>query len=168
MGYRLHDDGRPLRQTLVDIAEPIDLVVDNGTITRLFIPCSYVGNHVTRRDAMMQDHIGWPSPDNPDMSFQPMNGSPVEPINLSGEGYDTVEVSVKDDTDGLSFTGVVDGSVICLTIEAMCTAADSDDFETSFSAYAVGSYEDQHTGKEVRLRDVIVKGTLRIIAGTVS
>jgi hypothetical protein len=171
MTYRLPvDRSDSLPEHIDDVARRADINVDNGTITRFYIPCSYVYEKgYTRHDLMVEDHLGWPYPGHPDNSAQqlPPFKTYVDELDMGGEGYTTVEVCLSEEIDGLDFTGIIDGSVINLVIEAMCSDAESNDLEVTYSAYAIGSFDDGY-GNQVDLRDVITKGTLRIIAGPIS
>jgi hypothetical protein len=171
MSYRLPEDWKQqLPGHIDDVARRADISVDNGTVTRFYIPCSYVYEKgYTRHDLMVEDHLGWPCPGHPDSSAQqfPPFKTYVDEIDLGSEGYTTVDVCLSDDTiDGLEFTGEIDGSIINLVIKAICHDAQSDDIEVTYAAYAIGSFDDGY-GNQHELRDVITKGTLKIIAGPV-
>lgn len=170
MGYRLPEDWCDMHpQHIDDVANTADINVDNGTITRFYIPCSYVYEKgYTREQQMIDDHLGWPSPDHPDDSAQslPPFETHVGYIDMEGEGYSTVEVGMSEDVDGLSFTGIIDGAVVTLVIDARCASAQTEDVTLAYSVYAVGSFDDG-LGNIGDLRDVVAKGTLRIIAGPI-
>ena len=175
MAYRLPDKRRHF---IVDKASESVIVVDNGTISRVSIPCAYgpVHHHHCHHDRKMHDHVGWPSPDNPDDSCQIPDEHrhhhhcfdqvlAVNEIDLKAEGYESIEVSLADPPDGLSMTGSIDYDIVRMTIVAICPSANTENIDVPFSIYAVGSttVDDE----EIQLRDVITKGILRIVAGPV-
>ena len=165
MGYRLPDE----RQQFRDVATKSDISVDNGTISRMSIPCNYGWlERPPRHDRMMHDHIGWPSPDHPDRSCQlpPRRYGRIiaaHPIDLPGEGYESIEVSLLDPPEGLSMSGDIDYDVVRLSIAAMCPDLEERGADVSFAVYAVGESEELGT----QLRDVVTKGTLHIVAGPI-
>lgn len=166
MGYRLPDR----RAQIFDIATKSDILVDNGTITRISIPCFYHRGKrpPVRHSRMMHDHVGWPSPDSPDRSCQlPVPTRPCPPlpeeIDLPGEGYESIEIAFHDAPEGLSATGVIDRNIVRITLTAMCEAASSIDIDVPYSVYAIGTAPASYGG--VSLRDVVMKGTLHIAAG---
>lgn len=171
MGYRMSHHHH---EHIDDAVSRTVITIDNGTINRIEIPCNYVveddGQH---HDCAIQDHIGWPSPDSPDDSCQvlpcPRHGRHItlEPIDLEGEGYTTIDALFLDAPYGLSASGSIDGNVITVTITAMCPSVSERDALVLFSVYANGTYtEDDDT--ETQLRDVVVKGLVRIVAGPVT
>lgn len=167
MGYRLPDR----RAQIFDVATKSDILVDNGTITRISIPCFYHrGRRPPRHDRMMHDHVGWPSPDSPDRSCQvPVPTRPCPPlpeeIDLPGEGYDTIEIAFHDAPDGLSAVGVIDRNLVRITLTAMCESAATEDQDVPYSVYAIGTAPARYGG--VELRDVVMKGMLHIVAGPI-
>lgn len=179
MAYRLPDKRRHF---IVDKASESVIVVDNGTISRVSIPCAYgpVHHHHCHHDREMHDHIGWPSPDSTDDSCQipdehrhhchfgqmPM----VNEIDLAEEGYESVEISLLDPPDGLTVTGEIDYNVVRITIVSTCETANEENVDVPFSIYVTGSktIEDGETTKTFQLRDVVTKGILRIVAGPIS
>lgn len=181
MGYRLPD------QQVADVASNSLIAVDNGTISRISIECRYRRPPAppSRHDCAPQDHEGWPDPDHPDDSCQipstdlydrfppPFDDGYydrriiVNGIDLPGEGYDEVEVQLLDPPEGLSVTGVIDYDVVTLMIVTMCRDAIRVDVDVPFCVYVLGSMEDNVTGEEIEFRDVLTKGTLRIVAGVI-
>lgn len=156
MAYRLPDD----RNEIVDVAPPTRIAVDNGTITRFYVPCAYVyDGRMSYPEQPFQTFVPcrWP------LMFGPLMR--VEPIDLGEEGYDEIDVQLSESVEGLTFEGAVDGSVINLTISAECEDAISNDIEVAYSVYAKGSFEND--GVTMQLSDVVVKGTLVIVAGPV-
>lgn len=145
---------------------------------------------------MVHDHFGWPSPDNADKSCQlpptrcrwlPV----VEGIDLEGEGYSSILVSMTDPPDGLSFSGAIDGNVVKLTITSLCEDAVEKDLDIPFCVYALsenapvvsdeteqetsGTSENDPNAPSIddvvrttpTLRDIVIKGTLHIVAGPI-
>ena len=68
MTYRLPDKPPKRRRHLVDVATPSVICVDNGSISRIEIPCDYI--HPACHDRMLHDHLGWPEPRRHDRSCQ--------------------------------------------------------------------------------------------------
>lgn len=166
MGYRLPDDrcqNRP--KQINDTARQTVISVDNGTINRIAIPTFFREHH----DVSLHDHIGWPHPGHPDHSCQLPPGCEfvLNEIDLLGDGYDAIEVSMVDPPDGLSFTGSIDYNIVTLNIVAMCNAAISEDIDVTFSAYATGTIDNDYNEEDVQLRDVVTKGVLHIVAGAI-
>lgn len=175
MGYRMNDRHDRYVDEIDDLATQSIIMVDNGTISRISILCFY-GRHdvpiphdgfVTRHD-----HLGWPSPDSIDRSYQP----PMPPaygkvivvngIDLAGEGYDTVEVALHEPPSGLTATGELDGSTVRLTIVTMCNDAVTEDVVVPFCVYATGEHEEDDN-TTTQLRDVVTKGIIRVVAGPI-
>ena len=164
MGYRLPEDRihghHPI--PMVDKANESILVVDNGTISRMSIPCVYgqIGHH-----KMWHDYIGWPSPYHPDFSCQLPPGCDralvVHEIDLNAEGYNSVEIAMLNPPTGLTMSGVIDYDTIELTINCMCQSAKEADVDVKFAVYVLGS------NNGTQLRDVITKGVLHINAGII-
>lgn len=166
MSYRIPEQ----RKHVYDISSRSLVCVENGSISRLTINCFYSIKVLSSRlHRAIHDHLGWPSPSRPDRSCQlpPENDANVisREIDLPGEGYDSIEVSFVDPPEGLSMSGTIEYNVISVTIEAMCESATTEDIEVEFAIYATGtSYPD---GDPIELRDVVTKGTLRILAGPI-
>lgn len=155
MGYRLppHPDDRVHYDAM---ATESTISVDNGTITRVAIPCFYSHGHIIARHYMMcVDHAGWPSPDHPDTSWQTY-GIPDDSIHLEDEGYTDVEMIFASDVpDGIVVTGSLDDNIIRLVIEVECQDALTEDVDASFSLHIVGE----------QLNNTVTKGILHIAAG---
>lgn len=167
MGYRLPDDRCPDRRKHIDdTARQSVIRVDNGTINHISIPSFYQEHH----DRKLHDHLGWPSPGHPDRSCQLPPGSEfvLNEIDLEGEGYDAIEVSMVDPPEGLEFIGSIEYNVITFNITAMCPSAETDDLDVTFSAYATGTIDNDYDEDDVPLRDVVTKGTLHIVAGPIA
>lgn len=170
MGYRMSHHHH---EHIDDAASRTVVTIDNGTINRIEIPCEYaVLDDGCHHDCARQDHEGWPSPDSPDDSCQipscPRHGRHItlEPIDLEAEGYESIEVMFLEPPYGLEASGSIDESTITVTITAMCPSANERDAFVPVSVYAIGTYaEDDQT--ETPLRDVVLKGLLRIVAGPV-
>ena len=174
MGYRLPEE-RP--HQMCATANESMIVVDNGSITRISIPCYYryiEDSYDDRWHREQHDHFGWPSPDSPDDSCQIVSTREyaqtlvINEIDLSGEGYTGVEVCMTEPPEGLSIQSVIDGNVIRLTIYASCPDAETEDIKARFSIYAVGSCSEYGNEDEALLRDVVTKGMLRIKAGSIN
>lgn len=167
MGYRLPDDRYPDHHKHIDdTARQSVIRVDNGTINRISIPSFYQECH----DRKLHDHLGWPSPGHPDRSCQLSAGNEfvLNEIDLEGEGYDAIEVSMIDPPEGLKFTGSIDYNVITFNITVMCPSAETDDLDVTFSAYATGVIDNDYGEEDIQLRDVVTKGTLHIVAGPIA
>ncbi len=166
MGYRVPDTMPDMRLHLHDAATQSLVTIDNGTISRIVIPCHYA--HEEFHDVMEHDHVGWPSPDSPDAScqIQPRRDRVLvlEAIDLPGEGYTAVEVAFVDPPSGLHGEGMVGDGYVAVLFEAMCEDLMTEDADVQFSVFALGSYEylDEET---VSMRDVVIKGTLHIVGG---
>lgn len=169
MTYRLPNLPPERRRHLSDVATPVTITVDNGTISRIDIPCSYVCP--SPHDRPLHDHLGWPYPGHPDQSCQlPSNVDKVilvNEMNLPDEGYTDIEVAFVEQPEGLSIEGDIDLDTVWLTIIASCESAITEDIEAEFAAYATGLGMDDDGNMTVPLRDVIAKGTIRVIAGPI-
>ena len=169
MGYRLPDD----REQFSDVAKQSVINLDNGTISRISIPCFYkYGQSYPKHDRMMHDHVGWPSPRHVDDSCQlpPMKYDQIlvlNEIDLPSEGYTSIEVAMVDEPDGLTVSGVINHNVINLTITIMCQDAIEENIDVPFAVYAIGSTAGRTDVESVDLRDVVTKGVLHIIAGPI-
>lgn len=167
MGYRLPDERyHDHRGRINDTARQTVISVDNGTINRISIPSFYQECH----DRKLHDHLGWPSPGHPDNSCQLLAGNEfvLSEIDLEGEGYDAIEVSMIDPPEGLEFTGSIEYNMITFNITAMCPSAETNDLDVIFSAYATGTIYNDYGEEDVQLRDVVTKGTLHIVAGPIA
>ena len=166
MPYRMPEK----RKHIYDISSRSLVCVENGTISRLTIECFYsIKVMSSRLHRAIHDHLGWPSPSSPDRSCQlpPENDVNVisREIDLPGEGYESIEISLVDPPEGLSMSGTIDYNVINIAIESMCESATTKDVDVEFAIYATGtSYPEE---SPVELRDVVTKGTLRILAGPI-
>jgi len=153
-----------------DRATKTVIKVSNGIVSRMAFPCFYAyradgkpfpPNH--RMPPIWQDHLGWPSPDHPDRSFQPrvIEGLMIEPIHLESEGYTDATVALKDAPDGLSVSAFLDDSIVRIAIETMCDDADSAEVEVPFALYVSGTLvvdEEEHAA-----RDLVTRGVIRIL-----
>lgn len=162
------------RAHIVDLARHSEIVVDNGTVTRISIPCSYGREHHVhdpRRHRMAHDHLGWPSPDHPDESCQlpstrPFNHVTLDPIDLEGEGYSYVDVGMVAPPDGLTFEGYIDYDTIELVVNTHCPDAQTESWDVPYAVYVGGMTVDERDNEtEVELRDVVTKGVLHIVKG---
>lgn len=167
MTYRLPDERyHDHRKRIDDTARQTVISVDNGTINRIAIPTFFREHH----DVKLHDHLGWPYPGHPDRSCQLPPGCEfvLNEIDLPGDGYDAIEVSMIDPPDGLSFTGSIDYNVVSLNIVAMCQDAVTEDVDVTFAAYATGTIDNDYDEEDAPLRDVVTKGTLHIVAGPIA
>lgn len=144
MGYRLRHG------QFDSLADQSVISVDNGSISRVSIPCIY--------DCMPP----MPAPHTPPQHYG--NMICFHEIDLIGEGYDHIEVALLDCPDGLTMTGAIDGSVVSLVITAMCPDAERATLSVPFSVFAVGSVGSDMIAP---LRDVVTKGVLRVVAGPI-
>lgn len=175
MGYRLPtfspqpSDPKSERWPIVDHAAQSVIWVDNGTISRIPIPCFYqYRNDLDRLVRMRIDHLGWPSPDHPDESCQYPTAHDVvyEPIDLETEGYNAVVVALGSPPSGLTVSGQIDYNLVTLSINAMCSSAATADVEVPINVYVTGSKVID--GVTYQLRDVVTKGLLHIVSGLIS
>jgi hypothetical protein len=164
MGYRLpekRDDDWHKRHFL-DVAAQSIIVVDNGTISRISIPCFY-SNEVCH-DKMAHDHCGWPYPGHPDKSCQLPPGCEkalvINEISLANEGYNSVKTAMVNPPEGLAMRGEIDRNYVNLFIAAMCPTAIETDIEVQFCVYITG-----RGSNGMYLSDVVTKGKLKIVAG---
>lgn len=141
--------------------------VSNGIKSRMAFPCFYAyrsdGNPFSPNHRMLpiwQDHLGWPSPDHPDRSFQP-RVIEVEPIHLEDEGYTTATVTLKGAPTGLSVSAKLDDSIVRVDIDAMCSSADTAEIEVPFALYVSGNL--LVDGKSHPARDLVTRGTIKIL-----
>lgn len=194
MAYRKIERERPIRRVLQDMTTRNRTMVQNGATAYLAVPCWY---HEVRRpqhthlhDREWHDHIGWPDPRNPDRSCQGayllnkgmvpyrylddregwvhpgryLNMSDMAPIHLLAEGYDEVEVAFDDPPAGLSGSGRLDPEsdwVVRFLIHPMCEAAVKEDVEVPYAVFVKGNVDGRPR------RDVVARGTLRILAGPI-
>lgn len=174
MSYRLPEersDVFPRRHDphsrAADFSRHSYLAVDNGTISRISIPCVY-GRPFTRYDKLAFDHFGWPSPGHRDRSNYGKILA-IHQIDLPAEGYDEVIVVMPDAPSGLTVTGEINYDVINLTITAICPAAAKQDVDVDFAIYVTGNTSGHTVWDEeiTPLRDLVTKGTLRIYAGLI-
>ena len=174
MGYRYFDNTfDPQSMLLDDTARKSVIKVDNGSISRIAIPCLYSWFEPFQRIRRMHaDHCGWPSPGHPDNSSQEP-ASPfdvtleIDQIDLSAEGYDRVEISLYDPPEGLSVDGTITAELVNLTIASMCPDLETESADVPFSVFAVGTTED-YGHNSMQLRDVVTKGIIRIMPGPIS
>ncbi len=173
MGYRHHDHhpgGHGHHHE--GLARHSFIPVDNGTISRISIPCFSRGDKTPWHDRRKHDHEGWPEPDSTDDSCQlpprPYDKVLVlEEIDLEDIGYDTVEVSLLDPPDGLVASGSIDGGTVQVVIVTMCESAEREDLDVPFAIYVLGTVVDEE-GETKHLRDVVTKGTIHIDRGPIS
>lgn len=167
MDYRLPDERNlDRRKHINDTARQTVISIDNGTINRISIPSFFREHH----DKDLHDHLGWPHPGHPDRSCQLPSGCEfvLNEIDLPGNGYDAIEISMIDPPEGLSFTGSIDYNVVTFNIVAMCQDAIANDLDITFAAYATGTIDNDYDDEDVQLRDVVTKGTLHIVAGPIA
>lgn len=171
MSYRLPEKrcDSDRKKHLNDAVKQTVISVDNGTIAHIAIPVFYKDRQF--HDRKLHDHLGWPSPDHPDSSCQLPPGCEdmivIDEIDLNDEGYDSIEVVMDDPPDGLTFTGSIVYNVVNLAITSMCQDAIDDDIDVRFVAYATGEIDNDYDEESVPLRDIVVKGTLHIVAGLI-
>lgn len=173
MGYRHHEHPHGHDHHHHEgLARHSIIPVDNGTISRISIPCFSRGDRTPWHDRPRHDHEGWPEPDSTDDSCQlpPRCYDQVlvlEEIDLVDVGYDSVEVSLLDPPDGLTATGSIDGGTVQLVIVAMCQDAEREDLDVPFAVYVLGTVTDDED-TERHLRDVVTKGIVHIERGPIS
>lgn len=192
MAYRNIPKKKPIKRVLQDITTKNMTLVQNGATAWLAIPCWYQEirhpQHTHIHDREWHDHIGWPSPTRPDNSSQaayalkntpylyekPEEGwihpgryldmSTMRPIHLLAEGYSDVEVVFANAPSGLLSEGYIDDDsdwVVRFLINPMCQSAIEEDVYVSYTVFVKGTIEGR------KRRDVVAKGTLRILAGPI-
>ena len=162
MGYRHHE--REYAIHINDTARKSLITVDNGTIAHIWVPCYTAdAGQMPPQPARMEVGGGWPSP------YQQCIGT-FEPqdLDLTARDYDTIDVGLPDPPEGLVFTGSIEANVIKLTIVTMCPGAEAEDLEVSFSVFAEGTATEVEDVDTFDIRDVVTKGTLRIVAGPIT
>lgn len=193
MAYRTIKREKPVRRILQDMTTKNMTMVQNGATAHLAIPCWYMEvrhpQHTHVHDREWHDHIGWPRPGHPDDSCQNeyrmdmtpyfyddfevgwhhpgryLDMSEMHPIHLLKEGYTTVEVAFVDPPQGLSATGNIrqeDGWVVRFSVNPNCQSALTEDVDVQYAVFVKG------TVGNVQRRDVVARGTLRILAGPIS
>lgn len=194
MAYRQVKRERPIKRVLQDMTTRNRTMVQNGATAYLAVPCWYQEirrpQHTHVHDREWHDHIGWPSPGRPDASSQDayllnrgtlpymydkadegwmhpgryLDLSQFAPIHLLAEGYTDVEVAFDDPPEGLTGSGRLDPDsdwVVRFLIHPMCEAAVKEDVDVPYAVFVKGN-----VGGRPR-RDVVARGTLRILAGPI-
>lgn len=131
MGYRCETSSTT---TFSDIAPMSAVRIQNGNLSRLAFPCSYLASET---------------------------GEPV-PIHLHEEGYSDVKVYVRNVIEGLEIDGYIDpldDTVVRVDIKALCPSAVYNDVSTIFSVVI----EALDTAIGESASDVIMVGELTII-----
>lgn len=193
MAYRKIERPRPVRRVLQDTATKNRTYVQNGATANLAVPCWYMEvrhpQHTHLHDREWHDHIGWPDPQHPDASCQdayhlrtaPFRACPdgpgtkgwrsfhryldlstCFPVHLEEEGYSEVEVAFADKPQGLSGHGEIDDFVVRFTLAPMCPDAVKKDLDVPYTVFVTGTV----AGRAAR--DVVSRGTLRIVAGPIA
>lgn len=195
MAYRRIEKKKPIKRVLQDMTTKNLTYVQNGATAHLAIPCWYQEirhpQHTHVHDREWHDHIGWPNPTRPDESSQDayllrdgalpyrydyaeegwdhagryLDMSEMHPIHLLKEGYTTVEVAFVDPPQGLSATGSIrqeDDWVVRFSVNPNCPSALTEDVDVQYAVFVKG------TVGSVQRRDVVARGTLRILAGPIS
>ena len=94
MGYRKHGpkNNHILQRTVNDSTTPSRIYINNGSETRVSVPCYYLDKPVPFHNRHWHDYKGWPSPNFPDHCCQLphdiMPGWKVKRIDFLAEGYD--------------------------------------------------------------------------------
>lgn len=192
MAYRKIDKPKRTHRVLQDITTKNVTPVQNGVTADLAIPCWYMEirhpQHTHLHDREWHDHIGWPDPVRPDESSQDaymlrwapfsydkqqegwihpgryIDMSNMHPIHLIKEGYDTVDVVFDKEIDGLSASGHIDTKedwVVRFLLHPMCPDAIKEDVEVGYSVFVNGDIRGR------KCRDIVARGTLRIVAGPI-
>lgn len=188
MAYRRIERERPIKRVLQDMTTRNLTLVQNGATAYIAIPCWYQEirhpQHTHVHDREWHDHVGWPTPDEPDRSSQAsyaiaknlyayqydydnegwthpgryLDLSTMHPIHLVKEGYTGVEIAFVNAPEGLKAEGWLDEKddwVVRFLINPMCEAAITEDVDVSYTVFVIGE----------KRRDIAAKGTLRILAG---
>lgn len=194
MAYRQIERKRPIKRVLQDMTTRNRTFVQNGATAYLAVPCWYQEirrpQHTHLHDREWHDHIGWPDPARPDASSQDayllkrgslpyryddaeegwnhpgryLDMSTMTPIHLRAEGYSEVEVAFDSPPAGLTGSGEIDADddwVVRFLLHPMCRDAVSEDVDVPYSVFVKGN-----VGGRQR-RDVVARGTLRILAGPI-
>lgn len=193
MAYRKIEKKKPIKRVLQDTTTKNRTFIQNGATAHIAIPCWYQEikhpQHTHIHDREWHDHIGWPTPDNPDGSSQAayhlrhhapyvynsteagwrnhgryLNMSNLVPIHLTKEGYESVDIAFVDPPAGLDAEGFIDPDsdwIVRFSITSMCDRAINEDVEVEYSVFVNG------TINEKKRRDVVAHGTLKILAGPV-
>lgn len=193
MAYRQIKKERQIHRVFQDTTTRNKTFIQNGATAYLAIPCWYQEirhpQHTHVHDREWHDHIGWPSPDNPDNSSQAsyaigrtlysydserqgwvhpgryLDMSTMFPIHLIQEGYTNVEVAFVNPPEGLNAKGYLDPDsdwVVRFLINPMCESAITEDVDVSYTVFVTGEINGMHR------RDVVAKGTLHILAGPIN
>lgn len=192
MSYRIREPRRHQhRRDVRDVATPSGVYVQNGATFNYAIPCWYLIAEEPRRahchSRAHHDHVGWPSPNHPDHICQHwdfahsccshehgkhvcdhcsrfLDMGLLKPIHLRDEGYSEVEVAFDSPPAGLIGSGEIDADddwVVRVLLHPMCRDAVSEDVDVPYSVFVKGN-----VGGRQR-RDVVARGTLRILAGPI-
>lgn len=157
MSYRTPSSPTEYRTQVHADAESCDIYMDNCTKFRMTIQCYY--EYTALHSRQLHDYVGWPSPDYPDNSCQSRyrDGKViVEPIDLTEEGYDTVDVRFSTSNPSeLSASGTINGNVIEVTFDINSNDAVNEDAEFNFYVYVTGD----------EMKSLATKGTLHVLAG---
>lgn len=193
MGYRKIEKKKPIKRVLQDVTTQNRTFIQNGAHAHIAIPCWYMEirhpQHTYIHDREWHDHIGWPTPTNPDHSSQDayhIKGAPYQydtarggwrnifryldmsqchPIHLLKEGYKTVEIAFANKPEGLNASGYIDPNqdwVVRFDINPMCDSAIEEDIDVPYTVFVNGNFGTR------KVRDVVAKGILRIVAGPIS
>ena len=140
MAYRRIERKKPIKRVFQDMTTKNLTLIQNGATAYLAIPCWYQEirhpQHTHVHDREWHDHVGWPTPDEPDRSSQAsyaiaknlyqyqydydnegwihpgryLDLSTMHPIHLIEEGYskDGVKVVFVDPPEGLEAKGWID------------------------------------------------------------
>lgn len=162
MGYRTPD--REYDVVINDTARKSLIAVDNGTISHIWVPCYTAETPPMNPQPARMEVDGFPGPPYPPCiePFEPQD------LDLTERNYDTISVGIKNPPAGLVFTGSIEANVIKLTIVAMCPLAELRDVDVKFSVYAEGSANVIGDDEVFTVRDVVTKGTLRIVGGPIT
>lgn len=163
MGYRLAPPP-PNNVVHIDATTTKSVIsVDNGTITSLAFPCYYLnGELVTYLDIMRIDHVGWPSPDHADASWQPADACGEEEIDLLSEGYDSAEIQFDYANGEIVGEAWIEGNIVRVVVNVRCRKALRNDIDVPFSVTIFNSDE------PTRMLNMITKGILHVSASYIN
>lgn len=163
MGYRL---APPPPDNVVHIdatATKSVINVDNGSITHLTFPCYYLnGELVSYFDIMRIDHLGWPSPDHADESWQPTDVCDEEEIDLLSQGYDSADVMFDYTGDGITGKAWIENNLVRVVVNVRCQEAQHDDIDVPFSVIIFNSDE------STQMLSMVTKGIIHVSASYVN
>lgn len=179
MGYRFCDNP----------PKPEDMLnrfsVRNGATLRSAFSCFYF-KPKPGHDPNFHDHVGWPSPDNPDNicqmmppQYPPMKWRPailrtpddLEPIHLLDEGYQEAAITFDnpDIEQCLTYKAWIDEDddfIVRIYITAELPTFEDKPKETRFTVFVKKTYTDPITNETMITKDTVCHGIFTILPGS--